>query len=292
MSEVHAKEMNGHAAAPASDAADKRLVSRPPPGLMMLDPHRVDLPPGNRAPTLELVSGTLLPSVQIHGVLVPLLVCRREDAPLRYWGVDGNCRAFCARICGVQVPAVDVGRMLAPREVRLYRVTTSHVRNALSPLELADEVAAHMGESGQTQTEAAAHFGLSQGEVSRVLKLGKDLCPDLRVHVDAFEVVPSVAKLIATVKGHDKQRELMARAIATGAKRDAVRGWVGEARGAQRRQPGKKGWCGAALGFAIATKEAATPERFKALHARLGDALKKAEKEPHLWAVFAKLLAE
>lgn len=225
-------------ATPAQPTEKIALVAKPLPPV---DPHLIDIPPGNRIPTLELIAPKLLPSVEKYGILVPVLLCVREEAPGRYWSVDGACRVECAKIRGLRVPAVDVGRMLTDREKRLYRVATSHIRNSLDPYQLLDEIVAEMKDCGCTQGEAAANLGISEGEASRTMRM-KDLAEDLRPLVEGFDISPSKAKLIASVGCHDQQRQLMKDAIAKGWDKATVQRKVSEAKGTKKapKQAGAK----------------------------------------------------
>jgi ParB/RepB/Spo0J family partition protein len=245
----------------------------------MVDARLIDTPPGNRTPTLELVQKSLLPSIQKHGVKVPLLLCRREDIEGRYWAMDGSCRAFAAKVAGIDlVPAVIAPRLLTPAEMRLYRVTTSHIKNALTDAELADDIQAHINETGDSRAEAAAHFGLSAGEVSRVLTLAENACREVKDALSAGGIASSVAKLLASVESHDEQRRLLARAVAKDAKRDLVQQWVSEAKGTKKPKRQKaEGLRVSACGVEVAME---CPEigRFKAFLDLAHETVKKMEK--------------
>ena len=112
----------------------------------------------------------LAASIELHGILQPLLLRREEDGGLRI--VAGERRWRAAGMAGLQeVPA----RILttSETEARELSLIENVQRKDLSPIEVASALAAMIERSSLTQEECADRLGWSRALVANRLRLLK-----------------------------------------------------------------------------------------------------------------------
>src|SRR5262245_41784154 len=121
-----------------------------------------DTPPDNRIWTLEMADRLmLLPSMRTQGQLVPGLASEREDLPGRIWVWAGNGRLFCCRVLGQKFKWIKVPGPISKAQEVAYRLAENLIRQAMTPLEVADDLLAYVRDRGCTQEEAAEQLHLS-----------------------------------------------------------------------------------------------------------------------------------
>lgn len=201
--------------------------------ILELDPPDIITPADNRVITPESLSD-LLPSMRKIGQQVPGIVFPSPTMPGKFICAAGNRRLACCRFLGIKFKAVAIHGQVSKAELRRLRITENVLRKAMTPFELAADIAAHVQETECTQDEAAEFFGLSSGQVSKLLSVPKRLAPDLHQHVQNFDVCRDVARIISSLPTHEMQREVMKRAIDHDMKRDAVEALAKKMRGADR----------------------------------------------------------
>jgi ParB/RepB/Spo0J family partition protein len=232
---------------PAAEAPDRGVASR----ILLLDPAICRPAPGNRVPTMELAAPFLLPSIADIGQQVPGIVRPHPVRPGEYEVLAGNLRCFCSNILGKPFKAVLAVGDVSEAGVIKLRLTENEVREAMSPCEVADDLARYQQLADCTQAKLAEQLHLSETMISRTLRMSKNLAPDLRRFVDDFSVRPSSATLIASLPTHDLQRAAMTKAVERSMTRDAVAAMVAvlkggrkekQARPAKGRTPGGLVW--------------------------------------------------
>lgn len=106
-------------------------------------------------------------SILLHGVIQPIVVCRRGD---RYQLVAGERRLRAARLAGyTTIPAVV--REVSEKEQAELALIENLQRKDLSCLEEAEGYERLLKEFGLTQEELAARVGKSQSAIANKLRL-------------------------------------------------------------------------------------------------------------------------
>jgi ParB/RepB/Spo0J family partition protein len=134
-------------------------------------------------------------SIEKHGVLQPITVCRRRD---RFVVLYGHRRTAAARAAGLKrIPAILVAE---PEALGLRQVVENIERQALNPLDVARALRAHLDANpGMTQAQLAVELGRTGFYVSRKLAL-LELDPAVRDRV-AKGLVGETRALDARVDG-------------------------------------------------------------------------------------------
>jgi ParB/RepB/Spo0J family partition protein len=227
--------------APVAERADppfaKPPTDKPKPvaqsdSVRQVDPNLCDPAAGNRTPTPELVA-RLMQSIAAIGQQVPGMIRPHPALPGRYEVIMGSLRSYCCARLGLKFRAIEVATDVPPERMIQLRFAENDVREAMSILDVADDMAAFMRLTGCTQAQLAERLHVSPSKVSGALRTAKDLAPELREMVANFAVVPGVATLIAKLPTHELQREAMARATQTvpPMTRDAVAEMVARMKG-------------------------------------------------------------
>lgn len=228
---------NGHFVDSNVRKVEAALASADLPTLRLveLDPNDVLPAPGNREVTAESVTD-LVESVRKVGQLYPGVVYPDPELAGKYRAGDGNRRLLACRILGKKFKALVSDQPLSKAEVRRIRVT-SEIRKSLTSDEIADDIEAHIAETGCTQAAAAAFFGKSAGGVSKLLLPNKKLDPSLVEETKGY--CRDVRRIIASLPTPEKQRELAAKLKAIvdeggTIKRDLVEVWAVQIRGGEK----------------------------------------------------------
>jgi len=110
----------------------------------------------------------LTESIRIHGVLSPLLVCRREG---RYVLIAGERRLRSCALAGVmEVPVVLKDTATAQEQLELALVENL-VREDLDPIEEGKGYARLMETYGYTQEEIASRVGKNRSTIANAIRL-------------------------------------------------------------------------------------------------------------------------
>lgn len=215
-----------------AEALDRETASR----ILLIDPAVCHPAPGNRIPSMDLAAQGLLPSIADVGQQVPGIVRPHPTKPGEWEVLAGNLRCFCAGVLRLKFKAVPAAEDVSEAGVIKLRLTENEVREAMSPCEVADDLARYRQLTGCTQARLAEQLHLSEAMISRTLRMSKDLAPELRRLVDDFTVCPSAATLIASLPTHDLQRAAMKKAVEGGMKRDAVAAMVAVLKGGKKEK--------------------------------------------------------
>lgn len=207
---------NGHA---HCEASQLRIVES--------DAGLVHAAPGNPEISPDVVT-VLMGSIAAIGQQVLGIVYPHPDRPGEWLCPDGNHRAAACKALRIPFKAVAADHPLTRAEVRRIRVTTNAIRRRMTPDQLADELEAHMAETGDDhQGHVAAYFGLSEGYVSKLLSPVKNLDPSLHHLRGKPGICRDVLRIIASMPTPELQKALAEKvtklAETTGmAKRDVV----------------------------------------------------------------------
>ena len=130
----------------------------------------------------------LADSINQHGILQPILLQVRPDAPLSYLIIAGERRYRAAKIAGLKsIPAQIVERDGVQRSLAMLEENIRRVD--LSPIERANAIQSLMQLHGLTQKEVGQMLGVTQGQVSNELRL-LDLPPTLQAEVASGAIAP------------------------------------------------------------------------------------------------------
>jgi ParB family chromosome partitioning protein len=144
-------------------------------------------------------------SLREVGQLQPIR-CRFKDR--KFVVVDGERRLRAAQRAGIAALQVIVEPTeLSASDVVQRQLIANLQREDLSPLEKAKGIASLMTETGWNASEVAAHLGMSNATVSRILTL-LELPEDIQQQVAAGKIAPSAAAELAKVKDAARQSEL------------------------------------------------------------------------------------
>ena len=126
----------------------------------------------------------LVASVKARGVIQPIAVWRIDGEEERRLVIAGNRRYAAAKYAGLAtVPAV-VFAGITEAEAREITRIENEVRLGVSPLKDAELISSMIERYGYSQSEVAAHFGVSEATVCRRMKLAY-LSPEIREIAEA-----------------------------------------------------------------------------------------------------------
>lgn len=161
----------------------------------------------------------LAASLREVGQLQPIR-CRLQDRQLVV--VDGERRLRAAKRAGITALQVIIEQAeLSAGDVVQRQLIANLQREDLAPIEKAKGIASLMKETGWNASEIAAHLGMSNATVSRVLML-LELPEDIQQQVAAGKIAPSAAAELAKVKDSARQSELAGRVASGKLTRDAI----------------------------------------------------------------------
>lgn len=146
----------------------------------------------------------LAASIQAVGQIVPAEVVRRGRM---FELVDGERRWRACRIAGQETLLCTVLEALDEREQFRRSVAANCARDSLTPLETGQAIA-RLVDEGLTLDQAASLFGRSKSWADMYLAL-TGLAPPVRQFLEADQIGPSVARVIARLP--DAQQERIAR---------------------------------------------------------------------------------
>ena len=178
------------------------------PGCVLHDP---DNPPGR----IENVRDLEESYRATGGQQVPGFVYPHPELPGMFVCADGNRRLMACRILGLKFKTILLDRAPSKKELRRLRLTTNNVHKAMTPEQIAAEIGEHIAETGDTQEQAAAFFGLSAGYVSKLLAPSKSLCAELHPLRDTPAIGRDVLRIIARMPTPELQRRLAERVLST-----------------------------------------------------------------------------
>ncbi len=180
----------------------------------------------------------LAASIQARGILHPLRVIHDEER--RAWRiVAGEMRWRAARLAGLAaVPCLPVVGTVTEADILCDQIVENHVRQDLTPMELARALVRLKTLKKATSQAIAAELGLSPASITRGAAL-LELPIDIQAMVDDGRVPESAAYEISRLKNDERAQFTLAHAVAEGrmtrdAAAEAVRSRIGKRRVAPR----------------------------------------------------------
>jgi ParB/RepB/Spo0J family partition protein len=213
-----------------NDGSKPALKANTVDQVLELDYGCVRHDPGNPPGRIDDVRDLIESYRATGGQQVPGFVYPHPEQSGVFICADGNRRLMACRILGQRFKAIVLERAPSKKELRRFRLTTNNVRKAMTPEQIAAEIGGHIAETGDTQEQAAAFFGLSPGYVSKLLAPSKSLCAELHPLRDNSTVCRDVLRIIARMPTQELQRQLAERVLSTinaggAVSREVVEGW-------------------------------------------------------------------
>jgi ParB family chromosome partitioning protein len=152
-------------------STDPSAVHAPHPGVRQIPLSQIE--PNPRQPRTyfdEAALAELAASVQIHGIIQPLIVTQHPEDPARYYLVAGERRWRAARLAGLdRAPALI--REASPSQLIEWALIENLQRTDLNPLEEATAYQELIDVFSLTQDEVADRVGKSRPTVANAVRL-------------------------------------------------------------------------------------------------------------------------
>lgn len=146
----------------------------------------------------EAALAELAVSVQVHGIIQPLILTQHAQDPDRYYLVAGERRWRAARLAGLdQAPALI--REASPSQLIEWALIENLQRADLNPLEEATAYQELIDEFGFTQDEVADRVGKSRPAVANAVRLLK-LPHPVKEAINAQKISAGHARALLSLK--------------------------------------------------------------------------------------------
>lgn len=144
----------------------------------------------------------LADSLKRQGQLVPIITVGNEI-------VDGERRWRAAQLAGIEkLDAIVLSSRPTVTELRLLQMSIDVHRTNLTAMERSDLLAKIKQETGWSVQEMAAHTGIKQPSLSKLLKL-QDGCPEVKAELSSSSLDIDKAYTICQEPDPVKQREFL-----------------------------------------------------------------------------------
>jgi ParB-like chromosome segregation protein Spo0J len=174
-----------------------------------------------------------------EGQLVTAIIYPDPERPGHYLGADANRRAMSCRILGRKLRAYVLESAPLEEEIIRIRAATNYHRKNASAYEIAADIKRWMELKGATQRQAAEAFGISAPQVSKLLDKLENACLEVRQAEESKAICPDSARIIATLRSPDQQREALKEALARNLTREAVERLVARMKGSPKKTKAK-----------------------------------------------------
>ena len=142
----------------------------------------------------------------------PIYAFLRADG--KHEVLTGETRRLAAIEAGLaEVPVIILERPLTDVEILMERLLENELRSDFSPLERAKIYADLLRLNGWSQAELAVAINVSEGEVSRTLRVSKRLPADLLDHVAGGRLCPTIAYHLSRLSDPEAMRGLADKAM-------------------------------------------------------------------------------
>lgn len=206
--------------------------------ILLIDPQKIDIPESNDPERIKLENLTGLLQSMANGQIVPAIVARNGE---RWTVLEGARRTVCCRILGTLLKAVEHTGPVTPETLAETRIKANQVREKMSDTALAADFETLMRAKGLDQCQLAEHYGISPGEVSRVLSFPKKASPKVLEAAKSGILCRASCREIANAsEDHTQQDQLLAIVLKDPSKplkRDAIASLVKRMRGKRPRAP-------------------------------------------------------
>jgi len=179
----------------------------------------------------------LADSLRRHGMLQPVVVRTREDAPDRYELVVGERRWRAAQRAGLDTVPATVREVASPALLEVALVENVQ-RHDLNPIELALAFR-ELVDAGATQEEVGARVGMDRSSVANYLRL-LELPRELQEDVEAGRLGFGHAKAVLGLANPERRRHLRDRVVKEGLSVRATEELARRLAGAGRTAPKRR----------------------------------------------------
>lgn len=184
------------------------------PGVAHLPVERIEPNPQQpRRVFDEAELGQLAASLRRHGLLQPVVVRARADAPGRYELVVGERRWRAARLAGFETIPATI-KDVAARELLEVALVENVQRRDLNPIELALAFR-DLVDAGSTQEQVGQRVGLERSSVANYLRL-LELPRELQEDVEAGALGFGHARALLALANPERRRHLRDRIVGEG----------------------------------------------------------------------------
>lgn len=151
----------------------------------------------------------LAQSIQIHGVIQPIVVCPKGDGT--YIIIAGERRYKASKLAKMESIPVIIKRY-TEQEMKEIALIENLQRDDLNPIETAYAMKQLVDEFGFTQDAIAKRLGISRPNVTNTIRL-LSLTPEVMALVEQGKLAPNSARALVIIQDKDLQIELAKKAI-------------------------------------------------------------------------------
>lgn len=151
----------------------------------------------------------LAQSIQIHGVIQPIVVCPRSDGT--YIIIAGERRYKACKMLKMETIPVIIKRY-TEQEMKEIALIENLQRDDLNPIETAYAMKQLVDEFGFTQEALAKRLGVSRPNVTNTIRL-LSLAPEVMALVEQGKIAPNSARALIPILDQELQVELAKKAI-------------------------------------------------------------------------------
>ena len=151
----------------------------------------------------------LAQSIQVHGVIQPIVVCPRGDGT--YIIIAGERRYKACKMLRMETIPVIIKRY-TEQEMKEIALIENLQRDDLNPIETAYAMKQLVDEFGFTQEALAKRLGISRPNVTNTIRL-LSLAPEVMTMVEQGKLAPNSARALVMITDKELQVDLAKKAI-------------------------------------------------------------------------------
>lgn len=152
----------------------------------------------------------LAQSIQIHGVIQPIVVCPKGDDT--YVIIAGERRYRACKMLKMETIPVVIKRY-TEQEMKEIALIENLQRDDLNPIETAYAMKQLVDNFGFSQEALAKRLGVSRPTITNTIRL-LSLCPEVMALVENAKIAPNTARVLVLITDPKLQFELANKAIA------------------------------------------------------------------------------
>lgn len=152
----------------------------------------------------------LAQSIQIHGVIQPIVVCPKGDD--KYVIIAGERRYRACKMLKMETIPVIIKRY-TEQEMKEIALIENLQRDDLNPIETAYAMKQLVDNFGFSQEALAKRLGISRPTITNTIRL-LSLCPQVMALVEQGKIAPNTARVLVNIEDEELQFSLARKAIA------------------------------------------------------------------------------
>ena len=152
----------------------------------------------------------LAQSIQIHGVIQPIVVCPKGED--HYVIIAGERRYRACKMLKMETIPVIIKRY-TEQEMKEIALIENLQRDDLNPIETAYAMKQLVDNFGFSQDALAKRLGVSRPTITNTIRL-LSLCPEVMALVEQGKIAPNTARVLVAILDPEMQFELARKAIA------------------------------------------------------------------------------